>query len=307
MSRKQRPHPSCVVDLLLAVAIAGILLLLVGPARAANNFGVLTQQVPLVPLAGEPLAPEVALQYSSAAGNGAAGVGWDLPWSSIRLDLRGGVPFTSFPEVWDCDPDAWAGRVWLDGCELVPSPDDPLVANPGACVFRTRPDTFAVVMPVFRSGASRVVHDPPSEQPTAWVVARPDGTLWWYGSDTPDILSPYRHVSDGSSARGQRLNTEWRLHHVQDRDGNLTTWHPDELQPAATGALADAREVVLGAITWARPLRNQGAEFAYDAQGDSVQGVHHAGASYQGGGSTGRFQQIMSAPSASFPPEVPHY
>ncbi len=62
MARNHRPHPSSVVDLLLAVAIAGILLLLVGPARAANNFGVLSQEVPLAPLPGEPLAPQVALQ-----------------------------------------------------------------------------------------------------------------------------------------------------------------------------------------------------------------------------------------------------
>ena len=280
---------------------------LASPASASNNFGVLTQAVPLTPLPGDVLAPAVELQYSSAAGSSAAGVGWDLPWSTVRLDLREGVPYSSFPDLWDCDPEEWAGRVWLDGFELVPSPKDPLVEQPHACIFRTRPDTFSIAMPIFRPGASRVVHDHPNEQPVAWVVMKPDGGLWWYGDSTPDILTPYRAVSDGSSSAGQRLNTEWKLHHVQDRDGNLTTWHPDELPGAHTGALAKAREVLLGAITWGRPLGDRGAEYAFDAQGDSINGIHHAGLSYSGGGSTGVFQALMADPYNYFPSDIPHY
>jgi RHS repeat-associated protein len=57
------------------------------------NTGVGTYSVPVeLPSGHRGRAPELALQYSSGAGQGAFGLGWTLPTLSIRRDLRNGFP-----------------------------------------------------------------------------------------------------------------------------------------------------------------------------------------------------------------------
>lgn len=85
----------------MAQRSALLLLLLPTPALAGgslpvveNNSGAFTYTVPLdVPGGPGEVTPSLALLYSSATGSGNAGFGWQLPYSSIELDLRSGAPW----------------------------------------------------------------------------------------------------------------------------------------------------------------------------------------------------------------------
>ena len=108
-----------------------------------------------------------------------------------------------------------------------------------------------------------------------WAVLRPDGEVWWYG-DHPDgsqlDSSGYRRVGDPSGPANIEIVSEWYLHHVQDRDGNLVTFYPewdfgDGNDPVA---LQGVPEVRLRAISWAE--RSPGATYAHDPGGDSLVG-----------------------------------
>ncbi|MCG8915240.1 sugar-binding protein [Actinokineospora sp. PR83] len=62
-------------------------------APSANNSGDARLSYPIeVPPGRAGLAPSLAVQYTSAGGNGWAGVGWDLALPALTLDTRWGVP-----------------------------------------------------------------------------------------------------------------------------------------------------------------------------------------------------------------------
>jgi hypothetical protein len=109
-----------------------------------DNSGSFTTQVPFEVPPGPPGGtPSLGLFYSSAAGLGPVGMGWSFPQSSVRLDLKWGVPERWFEGPDLCDPYAFNGRLYIDDHEAVPNPGDPLAPNVDGCVFRTRPDTFS--------------------------------------------------------------------------------------------------------------------------------------------------------------------
>jgi len=287
-----------------------------------DNSGSFAYQVPIaVPPGPGGSTPELALLYSSAGGNGNAGFGWTLPYSSIRLDLKWGVPHYWLPDD-ICDPDQFSGRLYLDGMETVPSTSDPL-APAGTCIFRTRPDTFALIVPIF----DEVSCGGPAAQldggPTGFAVVRQDGTAWWYG-DSDACSLDYRVLA--ASAEG-RVATEWLLHHVEDRDGNVVTFHPDRnedrfepLQWAdATPRAADDRgasDASLRAITWAEHQREAGGQAYFgDPQpvlssgpGSVASGFEYADSyadHYRG--LSGSFDQFLGNPGAFWPEPRAHY
>jgi len=243
-------------------ALLVALLVAATPAAAedpSGNYGVNHLAIPIVVPAGKQnaraeaeLGPELALRYSTSAGNGPAGVGWGVSYSSITLDAREGVPDWWVPFVLDCS-DEWVGRLRLDGMELVPSPSDPVYQPLGfayACGFRTRPDTQVFVVPVW--GSSVPVD---GGMPPAFLLVKPDGTLWWYG-DEPDAGETLYRRTNGSSFSADRLvTTEWHLQYVQDRDGNQVRYWSD----VGHGPEGHGPRGALRAITWAeRVLRNEG-------------------------------------------------
>jgi len=252
---------------LILLAVGGALLALPTPTLA-SNYGVVTKRIPLaVPAGPAELQPALEIQFSSAAGNGNAGVGWSVPYSSIRLDLREGVPSWSIPEFWDCESE-WSKRLWLDGMELAPSVRDPVWSpNDDTCMFRTRPDTFLAVVPFFADGRSlgEAVVDRDS-QPRGFAVIHPDGRIWWYGDNpNPAIDSAgYRRVSDDLGGAAPEVVTEWMLHHIEDRLGNTVTYFPewDDSFTSVLPAIVAGREARLRAITWA--TSNGGDESAWD-------------------------------------------
>jgi YD repeat-containing protein len=248
-------------------------------AGAADNSGAFSFRIPIeVPPGAAGATPDLALVYSSAAGNGSAGIGWELPYSRISVDLRRGVPTWALPDGgYDCDPDALQGWIWIDGMETVPWDGDPVWGAPGRCVFRTRPDSFALAVPIFSEppgGCPDADADALLGQPSAWVVVQPDGRSWWYGDAVP-CDTTYRRLSPGRMllpagpgtppVEAPPVVSEWLLQHVADRDGNLVTFWPDRaarpdwrafqtIPSASDPADSSACAGCLRAVSWGRRM-----------------------------------------------------
>jgi hypothetical protein len=296
-----------------------LLALLTGAADAGSlptiddNSGSFTYSVPIdLPPGPGGSSPELALLYSSAAGSGNAGYGWSLPYSSVSLDTRDGHPQFWLPhgDAEFCDPAVMGGRILLDGMELVPSPDDPWVAEVGAnlgerCVFRSRPDTFLLAVPIFDDACAAE-----ATGPTGWAVVRQNGTVWWYGDPRCDEDAWHLHSSIANGPGSQAdLPTRWLLHHVEDREGNLVTWWPDRW----SDGWADAAEPLAGCdgclrfVTWAEDakegMNQSGRAF------DPVLLPNSSEWSYppmQLGSAATNFRGLLEAPAQAFPQPRPH-
>jgi RHS repeat-associated protein len=289
-----------------------------------DNSGTFTMQVPMeVPDGVAGLSPDLSLVYSSAGGNGNAGMGWELGYSSIRLDQRWGVPWYWRNGGDLCDLDAMNGRVFLDDAELVPSYADPLLSinddgSFGAtksplCTFRTRPDSFVLIRPVLSKATSCDGGFTHPDDPHGFVVFKPDGTSWWYGDEDP-CDGTYRIRSTPHSAEQSLdfdedqapITTRWLLHSVLDRDGNTVRFHPDRREPTV-GQQADPEDRggcdgCLRAVTWTR--KNRSAPKAWEGP-DKQPSPFDA---YSGGGPTGQFADALQDPLGHWPEQHPsHY
>ncbi len=285
-----------------------------------DNSGAFTYQVPIeVPPGPGGSTPDLALMYSSAGGNGNAGMGWTLPYSSLRLDLKWGVPEYWLPTDL-CDPSEFAGRLYLDGMETVPSTSDPHPAvPPGTCIFRTRPDTFALIVPIWDEGSCGGVADEVSWMPSGFAVVRQDGTAWWYGDEDGCSLD-YRDVAPG--ADGNAVTTEWLLNIVEDRDDNTIRFHPDRdptrfdplswTEPSQTSTHGGC-DGCLRAVTWAEFDRSTPPEGYYGDPAPVEQDGVTVGFDYpeeyaaHAGGLTGSFADFLENPGAFWPEWRPHY
>ena len=302
-----------------------LLSLLAGPAavRAEGNFGTYTESIPIeVPAGPAAATPELALTYSSAAGNGNAGVGWGLQSSSIRLDLRRGVPQWHLPGEYSCssmnaerDEKGWSGTVWLDGMELALLTRD-AVWGSDRCIFGTAPDTFVAAVPFWPDGGGPggPISDLDS-QPSGWAVLKPDGTIWWYGDDPGEAEPVYRRSSVPAPGDfyNQEIVGEWMLHHVQNRDGNLVTWWPEVSEVSGSGANPgrESSEALLRYVSWGATLSFRGGAapgtYAWSPSGSSITGFDD-GFVYSGRGPTGHVGALLDDPGPFFPGAVEsHY
>ena len=318
MGRSNRARLPSRSPLLLSLA-ALVGLVLMGPAVAVGgvegNFGVVTEAVPIELPEGPGLgAPELALVYSAASGYGNAGVGWSLPYSAIRIDLRDGVPAWSFPASYQqaCTNEGgdWEARLLLDDMELVPSPDDPVWDGGGqTCVFRTRPDTFTAAVPFWADGSGPGSIQGVADQPVGWAVFHPDGTVWWYGDHPSTSAADRRHSVANEDGAGRAMVTAWYLHHIQDRDGNLISYWPRHVEHVDPRGGAVGVEVGLGAISWAARLSrdDEPGKYGFSPSGDSISGFSTSGGAYSGGGPTGHVQQMLADPGPRFPATPSHY
>jgi len=128
--------------------------------------------------------PQVGLGYSSAAGNGLAGVGWSVPVSKVTCSTRFGLP-----DYLNCD------RFELDGEVLV----GPAPKNEPTDLDRYH---------TFNESFARIVHLDSTDQ---WAVTSVDGVTRTYGSN----FANEARVSAPSGG-----TAEWYLHRVVDPFGN---------------------------------------------------------------------------------------
>jgi RHS repeat-associated protein len=168
----------------------------------ANSTGDARVSLPIrVPKGRGAYTPALGISYSSSAGNGWLGVGFDLAVSKIEIDSRWGVPTYA---------DAAAPRYLLDGAELVPSPEP---AEGPTCDngHRYRARIEGAFAHVLRCG-----NDPATMH---WEVHDRDGTLFVYGDSDDTRLASYENATTHNGI------FRWGLSRVQDVHGNTTLFH----------------------------------------------------------------------------------
>ncbi len=146
----------------------------------SESSGAARLQIPIDVPPGPGLEPKLALTYSSQAGDGPFGVGWDLHLGEIRCSIRFGVPnYGACPQY------------ELDGQLLVPE-------EPPNDRYHTFVESF-----------QRISRQPPQNQ---WEVVLPDGTQLYYGATTDARI----HVDDDPLQPVAR----WLLSRMRDPFGN---------------------------------------------------------------------------------------
>jgi RHS repeat-associated protein len=127
----------------------------VAPAGSAVHgvSGAATLRIPVaVPPGPGGLAPQLALVYSSQAGDGPYGVGWSLPLGEIRCSARFGVPDYAACEDYELD---------------------------GALLVKGAGSRYHTLVESFR----RILKDPAGGAADSWEVTTSDGTRLRYGID----------------------------------------------------------------------------------------------------------------------------
>ncbi len=166
---------------------------------AVGSAGDATYTIPLHVAPGRNgLTPNLALTYSSQAGNGLAGIGWDIaglstisrcPKTIATNGIQQGVQFTT------------SDQFCLDGQPLV---KDAATSNTGAygadgVVYRTEIDTYARV----------TSHGTTNGGPTYFEVQRPNGLTYFYGNTSDARIA----VAVGAST----YTKAWAVNQIQDK------------------------------------------------------------------------------------------
>jgi RHS repeat-associated protein len=192
-------------------------------ARVSGNTGAMTFSVPIdVPQGFEGVTPSLALAYSSLAGDGPVGLGWDLSVPAIERTTSRGLPsYTATDEL------AYGG-----GELLVALPD----AGTDAAEYRAR----------FERGFLRFRwRDRGDGKQGSWSVEDPHGNVTYYGADAAGTLVDAARL--GTAAKGT-----FRYYPVEtvDKLGHrlVYQWAADA---APAGSSADARTVpLLRSLSW---------------------------------------------------------
>lgn len=171
-------------------------------APEANPAGTAALSLPLdLPPGRRGVAPELALTYNSAAGNGWLGLGWDLSPSAIEVDTRFGVP--------RYDAATETETYVLDGAFLAPT------AHTGGARQADRLFTRRV-----EGAFERIVRHGSNPASYWWEVTDKNGTRRIYGRSGAARL-------DDEHRSGNVFR--WNLEQIVDTHGNTVdfTWVSD--------------------------------------------------------------------------------
>ncbi|MCH9663757.1 MAG: hypothetical protein K0U66_08915, partial [Gammaproteobacteria bacterium] len=163
-----------------------------------NEAGAATYSIPLsLPAGTAGVAPQLALNYSSRAGNGLLGQGWQLSGLSgiARCRQTPGQDNHSAPITWGAED-----RFCLDGQRLVLDSGNSYGA-PGS-QYRSEIDSYALI----------TAHGGSTGNPAYFTVERKDGSISYYGRDQQGNQSQHTFVGLGTLS--------WRISRSEDSVGN---------------------------------------------------------------------------------------
>ncbi|WP_344850684.1 SpvB/TcaC N-terminal domain-containing protein, partial [Kribbella ginsengisoli] len=161
-----------------------------------------------VPAGRGGLQPSVGVGYSSAAGNGWVGVGWDLGTPAVSVDTRWGVP--RFDAVKETETYLFGGQM------LTP------VAHRGPAVARSAGDKVFRVR--VEGGFAKIVRKGTNPKAYSWEVTDKSGVVSVYGTAGAVLAD-----DDGNGFR-------WALREVRDRHGNFVRYHYAQVDDAGVGS-----------------------------------------------------------------------
>ena len=198
--------PSMLGRLEAAHPASGITLM---EAPQANSQGTASLSYPItVPAGRGGLQPNLNISYSSEAGNGLLGMGWDMQLHAITVDSKWGAPRYDNDHETECYS--------YNGQELLPSPrymsQWEARDSDGEKVFRPR--TEGAFDSIVRYG------DSPKNY--WWVVTDKSGTKYYYGS-----YSGYAAATTADALLKDKNGNiaHWPLCRVEDMDGNSMSYY----------------------------------------------------------------------------------
>ncbi|MDB4955202.1 MAG: repeat protein, partial [Myxococcales bacterium] len=231
----------------------------------SNSTGDARLSLPIrVPKGRGAYTPSLGIGYSSSAGNGWLGVGWDLSVSKIEIDTRWGVPTYADDE----DP-----RYVLDGSELVPTLE---TEGPSCQAGQTGRRYHARIEGAFthilRCSENSIPHKASSYH---WEAHDRDGTLFVYGTHDAETRNPQSHTYTGP-----RGTFRWNLQRVVDVHGNTTTFHyqPDEIANVVidpSRAIEPSRELYPTSIDYTSHTSNSDAPYSISFELDDGSRLDH--------------------------------
>ena len=221
-------NPTSVKDLKAGDPSSGVGLI---DPPTGNNEGDARISYPIdLPEGRQDMAPELNLGYSSAAGDGWLGVGWDLSVPSVSIDTRWGVP-----------------RYGADGNEryvvgqnqLTPAvKQDPAQSGAGKKFFHSRVEgDFNTIV---RHG------DTPTDY--WWEVTDSDGVRSFYGGDPENGAVAAARLADD---KGNVFR--WALRETRDLHGNAVHYDYQTVSDAGVaGGTVAGRQLYLRSIDYTR-------------------------------------------------------
>jgi hypothetical protein len=203
----------------------------------SDNSGASSLSFPIpAPPGTAGFVPNLALTYSSQAGDGPFGSGWNLQFGDIRRSFRLGVP--AFDDAVD---------QFELGSEL-------LVRNTAASTatrirYHTQTESFSRILHILEGGRD------------IWEVTRPDGTILRFGVDASTTASAPRVLRDGASGPILR----WLLTEMESPDGNVIQFdhlveNGADYPTKVRYTYRDVPRVAVGAV--------RTIEFVYETRGD---------------------------------------
>ncbi|SDI20785.1 RHS repeat-associated core domain-containing protein [Actinokineospora alba] len=193
-------------------------------APSASNLGDARLVYPLqVPPGRAGVAPQLGLQYSSSAGNGWLGTGWDVSVPKIAIDTRWGVP--RYHAGLETETYVFNGE------QLTPvAHRSELVARTAEKVFHTRVE----------GQFSRIVRH--GDNPANY---------WWEVTDKAGTRMVFGTAADTRLADANGNIATWALREVRDAHDNLMRYHHVTVEDGGVaGASVPGRDLYLEKITY---------------------------------------------------------
>lgn len=171
-----------------------------------------------IPAGRKGLNPSLSVNYSSDAGTGWMGVGWNISTPSISIDTRWGVP--TFPshqeEVYALNGQALVQEGGTKGNRATVVSGSPVLSPRLSGNVRFFPHTMSGYKEVERRGTSPTNY--------VWVETMANKTKHYYG--TMDGAS----VNDNSVLKSGDNIVQWYLTKIEDQWGNTVTYEYDKTQ-----------------------------------------------------------------------------
>ena len=187
----------------------------------ASNLGDANLGYPIeVPPGRLGVQPQLEVTYSSAAGNGWLGLGWNLTVPTITVDTRWGVPRYSATHETE--------TYLLDGRQLTPLAHrlDPVARSAGDTVFHARVE----------GAFDRIVRHGAGPRDYWWEVTDTGGTVYSYGGRLAAGGREAEAVLTDDPAGNAGSVFVWALREIRDTHGNTVLFAYERVQEHGAGA-----------------------------------------------------------------------
>jgi RHS repeat-associated protein len=220
---------------------------------SANNSGTASLSYPLqLPAGRNGMQPQLAVTYSSDAGTGWLGEGWNIQTPAITVETRWGVP--TYNALFESESYLVNGEQVLE-LEITPNDTNrlPLVHMQA---FRNRNTSTDTTIYSYRvEGAfHRIIRHGTNPSNYWWEVIDKQGTHYYYGKYSSDS-----NVNPNCILYGPDGIAHWALAEVRDIHGNYMTYHYTPSTYSNQGSGHGGKQIVLDSINYTRDATNNGA------------------------------------------------